>query len=350
MRSCATTRPGFMDETDRHDGPARAAGLKKQMAPPYGDVNLRRFDLNLLPVLRALLSTHSVARASEIVGLSQSATSGALTRLRGMFGDQLLVQVGRKLVPTPLALELLPIVENSFAGLHTVFNKRTFDPANEARQFVVTTSDYVVNELCSPLLDRLSEEAPNVSVKFVPISLVNRAAMVGGEIDLLLTPQSNSPDADNVHVTKLTEDEMCIISAANFPMPAGGLDMATYLAADHAAYAVTDGETFEQWALRQQGITRRIRIMVPQFILLPKCVSRGGLLAMMPRHIANRAAREFNLKVWPVPFPIPRLCFSLYWSEVLHENPPHQWFRRLLAKAWTTAQPDMSGIQEGETA
>ncbi len=338
MRSCATTRQSFMDDTGAPpEGAGRATGRPAGPAP-YGDVNLRRFDLNLLPILRALLATHSVARASEILGLSQSATSGALTRLRAMFGDHLFVQVGRNLVPTPLALELQPVVENSFSGLHSVFNKRIFTPRQERRQFVVATSDYVVNELCSPLLDRLAQDAPNVSVKFVPTSLANRAAMVGGDIDLLLTPQSTSPDAENVHVTRLSEDNMCILSAADFPMPEGGLDMATYLAADHAAYAVSDGETFEQWALRQQGITRRIRIMVPHFVLLPKCVARGGLLAMMPRHIADRVAAEFNLRIWPVPFPIPPLCFSLYWSEVLHENPAHQWFRRLLGKAWTALQ------------
>ncbi len=338
MQFSATTRPNSMDDTASPDGGGRAAA--RQATPiPYGDVNLRRFDLNLLPVLRALLATHSVARASEILGLSQSATSGALTRLRGMFGNQLFVQVGRNLVPTPLALELRPVVENSFYGLHGVFNKRVFDPGHESRQFVVATSDYVVNELCTPLLDRLAQDAPNISVKFVPISLANRAAMIGGDIDLLLTPQSTSPDSENVHVTKLSEDEMCILSAADFPMPDTGLDMATYLAAAHAAYAVVGGETFEQWALRQQGITRRIRIMMPQFTLLPKCVARGGLLAMMPRQIAHRVAAEFNLRIWPVPFSIPKLCFSLYWSEVQHEDPAHQWFRRLVGKSWTALQP-----------
>ncbi len=339
MRSCGTTRQSSMDDASPPgDAVGRTAG--RQAGPvSYGNVNLRRFDLNLLPVLRALLATHSVARASEILGLSQSATSGALTRLRAMFGDQLFVQVGRNLVPTPVALELQPVVETSFSGLHNVFNKRVFNPHQETRQFVVATSDYVVNELCSPLLDRLAQDAPNVSVKFVPISLANRAAMVAGDIDLLLTPQSTSADAENVHVTRLSEDRMCILSAADFPMPEAGLDMATYLAADHAAYAVSDGETFEQWALRQQGITRRIRIMVPHFVLLPKCVARGGLLAMMPRRIADRVAAECNLRTWPVPFPIAPLSFSLYWSEVLHENPAHQWFRRLVGKAWTTPQP-----------
>lgn len=301
------------------------------------DFNLRRFDLNLLPILKALLATHSVTKASEILGLSQSATSGALTRLRGMFGDPLLVQVGRHLVPTPRAIELQPLVEDAFSQMHTVFEKRVFDPVIEERSVVICTSDFIVSTLCVPLMNILSVEAPGISVKFVPVSVATQIAMVSGEIDFMMTPQNNPASEESVHSIVILEEEMAIITSDTFATPAGGLDMATYLAADHAVYAVSDSKSFEQWALDELGITRRVRIMVPQFTILPECVAGTGTVAMVPRFVAERAAKSYPLKVWPVPFEMPVMRTSLYWSNVLHLNPPHQWLRQVIERAWHIA-------------
>ncbi len=302
------------------------------------DFNLRRFDLNLMPILKALLTTHSVTRASEILGLSQSATSGALTRLRGMFGDPLLVQVGRQLVPTPRAIELQPIVEHAFSQMHKVFEKRVFDPLVEERRFIICTSDFIVGTLCVPLMNLLAVEAPKVTVKFVPVSAPNQAAMVTGEIDFMMTPQNNPAGEDSVHSTPILHEEMAVITTIDFPTPPGGLDMATYLAADHAVYAVSDSKTFEQWALDELGIVRRVRILLPQFTMLPECVAGTGAIAMIPRFVAERAAQNYPLKVWPVPFAMPTMHTSLYWSNVLDLNPAHQWFRETIQRAWHLAR------------
>ena len=69
-------------------------------------MDFSQFDLNLLVTLDALLTEKNVTHAGVRVHLSQSATSGALSRLRDFFHDDLLVPVGRKMVLTPLAEEL----------------------------------------------------------------------------------------------------------------------------------------------------------------------------------------------------------------------------------------------------
>jgi DNA-binding transcriptional LysR family regulator len=45
-------------------------------------VNVRTVDLNLLPVLEAVLSEGNVTRAAARLGLTQPAVSNALARLR----------------------------------------------------------------------------------------------------------------------------------------------------------------------------------------------------------------------------------------------------------------------------
>ncbi|MGN4076993.1 helix-turn-helix domain-containing protein, partial [Burkholderia gladioli] len=60
-------------------------------------------DLNLLVALDALLAEASVAGAARRLGLSASAMSRTLTRLREATGDPLLVRAGRQMLLTPHA-------------------------------------------------------------------------------------------------------------------------------------------------------------------------------------------------------------------------------------------------------
>jgi len=67
-------------------------------------------DLNLVPVLDALFQEGSVSRAADRLGLTQSAMSHALRRLRMYFDDPLFVRGSGGMSPTPKAQELAPIV------------------------------------------------------------------------------------------------------------------------------------------------------------------------------------------------------------------------------------------------
>jgi DNA-binding transcriptional LysR family regulator len=62
---------------------------------------LASVNLNLLVPLLALLEERSVTRAAERVGLSQPAMSHALTRMRRLLGDDLVVRQGAGLTLTP---------------------------------------------------------------------------------------------------------------------------------------------------------------------------------------------------------------------------------------------------------
>src|SRR5690349_1465811 len=94
-----------------------------------------------LPVLRALLRERNVTRAAATVGLTQSAASQALARLRRRFGDELLVRVGRSYELTPLAQGLLERADEAFTALERVFQD-PFDPATSTREFALALSDY----------------------------------------------------------------------------------------------------------------------------------------------------------------------------------------------------------------
>ena len=129
---------------------------------------MTRPDLNLLFTLDALLSEGSVARAAVRLGLSPSAMSRALARLRTETGDPLLVRAGRGLVPTPRALQLRseigPLVDAAEAALRPV---ALVDVSQLDRTFTLRASEGFVENFGAALLTRVAAEAPHVRLRFV---------------------------------------------------------------------------------------------------------------------------------------------------------------------------------------
>jgi LysR family nod box-dependent transcriptional activator len=131
-------------------------------------MDLCGLDLNLLVALDALFAEKSVSRAGERLHLSQSATSGALARLREVFQDQLLVPVGRKMAMTPVAEALVNPVRDFLLQAEAILNNNpVFDPASSTRKFRLLMSDYVETVLMTEALPRMEQFAPGASIRTV---------------------------------------------------------------------------------------------------------------------------------------------------------------------------------------
>jgi len=297
-------------------------------------INFRKYDLNTLPFLRALLSTHSVARSSEILGVSQSAVSGALKRLRDTFGDPLFVQVGRGLVPTPKALQLQGLIEDAFGSLSCLFEERQFDPAGERRCFVICTSDYITVELALPLVRLMRDRAPMCSLRFMEMAKSELKEVERGNIDIQISPITERTPPNDLISTQLWEDEQVLLVPGDMEISPEGLSLETYLSLDHASFFVNGADSFEKIALDKLGLTRRTLIYVPEHGQLPRLVRDLGVVAMVPRSASEGYAAEFGLQIVPVPFDMPAYNQSIYWSPLLEHDPAHRWFRELIVEAW----------------
>lgn len=130
---------------------------------------IRSKNLNLIPILQALLKHGSVARASAQVGLSQPAMSGALARLRVLLNDPLLVRVGRTMRLTPRARRMRKQLDDVCAQLELFFQPERFVPATAQHSFVIAAPDYNALLLSGMLVTRLHTEAPGIRVRFVDV-------------------------------------------------------------------------------------------------------------------------------------------------------------------------------------
>src|SRR5438309_696605 len=136
----------------------------------FDKLKIRRLDGGLLLIFRELLAHRRASEVSQRLGLSQSAISHALTRLRELFGDPLFIRRSHGFEPTRRALELGPRVEALIDLIGTtVSGDGLFDPKRSRRRFGIASPDSVVTLIADSLTESFRCEAPNAAFAARPV-------------------------------------------------------------------------------------------------------------------------------------------------------------------------------------
>lgn len=293
-----------------------------------GSRALRAVNLNLLPILRELLRQRNVTAAAKQLGLTQSGVSEGLGRLRSQFGDELLVRVGRRMVPTALALDLYPRLEDILGATEELLRPTQFDPAKNERDIRIATGDTIALALGQELVKRLALHAPRTTVQFVSVQSPTRTELDEGKIDFLIIPRGVIPSAvlSEEGLDRLTlywEQWVCI---ARKDHPAIGDRLSLDLLDELPVIACRlDELSYLHGAL--PGRRRTDQIQVSQFTLLPIMVAGSDALAMVQRHVAEWFARLLPIRVLELPLPFPDLEVCAFWSAFHRNDPMHNWMR-----------------------
>jgi DNA-binding transcriptional LysR family regulator len=299
------------------------------------DMHLSAVDLNLAPVLHALLAERSVSRAAKRLGLSQSATSHALARLRDLLGDPLLVRSKEGLVPTPRALALEEPVELAVRSLEGTFLARpSFDPGTARRRFVIATSDYVETILLPGLIARLAADAPGVDLCVRSMEGEAEDELRRGEIDIVLGVHRDGAEGSTLRGVRLFDDDFVCMMRHGHPLAEGVLDVARFASARHALIAPRGrpGGPVDE-ALAELGLARRVALSVPHFLVAPHVVARTDLVLTVARRIAETFAGMLPLAIVESPLALPTFTIGMQWGERNDTDPGHAWLRQRLAEA-----------------
>lgn len=295
------------------------------------DLPLSSVDLNLLVVLRALLNERHVTRAASRVGLSQSATSHALARLRELYGDPLLVRTGSELTLTPRALRLLPTLERGLSELQAALDgEPAFDPSSAQRRFTIGMADYMQAVVIGPLLVRLASDAPNIDLDIVTFPNLEEQ-LEAGTIDLALTVVAPHPTRA-LSSQQIFEDDFSCMVRKDHPILKKKLTLERYVELSHLVVAPsgTPGSIVDT-ELGRRGLTRRIALRVSNFLIAPIVVSETDFINTMPTRLARAAAKRYPLKLVPPPLPLPRFALISLWHPRLDKDPAQRWLRELVA-------------------
>jgi len=289
-------------------------------------------DLNLLVAVDALLPEKSITLPGQQLHLSHSADSAALGRLREYFGDELLVQAGRRMVPTAVGAELAAPVRKILLEIQaTVATRPEFDPASSDRRFALMMSDYVALVLMVDVVHRAAKLAPGISFELVHNNVSAPSEHLDhANVDLLIMP-AETVAAGHSKERLFVDDYVCIAWAEN-PAVGEGLSLDTYLKEGHVILQWSRGRTpnIDEFVLSKMGLERRIEVIAMNFSMLPNFVVGTRRLATVQRRLAEYYIKTMPLKILEAPLDLPVLDESVHWNAAFDQDPAVKWLRKIL--------------------
>jgi DNA-binding transcriptional LysR family regulator len=297
-------------------------------------VHISAIDLNLAVVLRALLDQRSVSRAARQLGLSQSATSHALGRLRVILKDPLFVRTRTGIVPTARATAMADALRTSLAALEsTFFAPARFDPSAIERTFRLRPSDYVESLLMPRLLERFAQVAPKVDFSARPVATDPALALEAGDLDLLIQPTGSGDETEAFHSAELWRDDFVAIARRGHPLTRGRMTFARFASASHALIAPrgqSGGGKLDE-LLAQRGLRRRIAFATPSFLAAPQVVAATDLVMLVPARVAALLHGQLPLTVLELPLELPGFQMAMFWHDRHDSDPAHAFIRSEIA-------------------
>lgn len=302
-------------------------------------LELRRFDLNLLISLDALLHEKNISRAAEKLHVSQPAMSAALHKLREYFNDTLLVRVGRNLELTPRGQSLVEPVREALLRIQaTLGTHPQFDPATARREFTIIISEEALPDLLPALLKRVTVEAPGISCRVQLISESILTRLEYGEADLCVCLDSLRLYAarawpDSLHMVRLRPVRWVCAVDAHHPTVGHALAAEQFFALPHA-FAAPSGYSVssEELVRRLFDVDLTVHLAVPSLLHLPLVLAGTPYVATMPERVLRLAPAVSPLKSFPTPFRTSTQHELLLWHKRHEPDPAHAWLRELIVQ------------------
>jgi DNA-binding transcriptional LysR family regulator len=294
-----------------------------------------RFDLNLLRVLVAIGDAGAVSRAAVRLGISQPSASAALARLRQYFDDPLFVRSPGGMAPTPRGAEVVVAAREVLHRVErTLRPDARFDPARAHRPFAFALSDVGEMVFLPRLTHALAQTSPDTPIRSVslrPDALDE--AMGGGDVDLAIGyfPDLKPPRYGQQML--FTHHFVCLLRAGH-RLQGNRLTLSEFLSLQHVVVQ-SEGRTQEilDAHLEAQGVSRRVALVTPHFLSIPRLIARSDLVVTVPHAVGIAYGRpEYGLKAIDLPFRSPRIELHQHWHRKFQKDARNVWLRALVAR------------------
>ena len=291
-------------------------------------------DLNLLVALDALLVDNSVTGAARRLGLSPSAMSRTLARLRAATGDPLLVRAGRALVPTPHAAALRGRVGSLAREVRAVLRPVSAEPdlGSLTLAFTIRVSEGFMDTLAAPLVAAVTAAAPRLRLRFAPKPNKDAGPIRDGTIDLEIGVLGTK--APEMRTRTLFRDTFVGAARVGHPLLDGRtVTPERYAACRHVVASRTGrfaGPVDD--ALQALGLRRTVAVVVPGYPDAIRMALRSDLVALVPSACLGHGAMDDDAPVrgvrgFELPVPTPEIAISATWHPRMDNDPVHRWLR-----------------------
>jgi DNA-binding transcriptional LysR family regulator len=295
-------------------------------------IELTQIDLNLLVAFESLFEERSVTVAAQRLYLGQPAMSAALGRLRILFGDELLIRVGREMQPTAKAIAIAPGI---FAALHqirqTIQSSQDFEPASDSRDFAIGSPDYASFVIIPKLLAHCQEVAPNLNFRMIEFEKDSIGNLLEqGTVDLALGVFQNPPR--QTICVPLFQERFVGIARKNHPaLMRKTISLEVFANLAHALNTTRRDAIGEvDYVLTAHDLQRRIALTVPHMLALPSIIASTDLVAAIPSRMACYFSKLNDIEIFELPIEIPNWTVSMLWSKLNDKDDASCWLRQIL--------------------
>jgi len=292
-------------------------------------------DLNFLYLIDALYRERSVSKAAQRLGLTQSAASHGLNRLRERFNDPLFVRAGMHMLPTFEAERIAHAAHRALALIQSdIWQAQAFDPLTSRRRFAVGMTDMGGTVALPRVLKILSQRAPGVRIAPVAVQSDEvSAALENGTLDVAwgYFGKLNA----SLYQQKLYRRQLTGIACKGRWRKGRNknvkMDFDTFVQAQHvltSATQLTNALLHRQ--VKARGHTLQVGMICPYVLAVPAIVSGSDYLATVPQELAHLFMRLAEIDTFTLPLYVPDLVVKQYWHARHHKDPAHRWFRALV--------------------
>jgi len=304
-------------------------------------MDIRNLDLNLLPILNALLEERNVSATARRLKMSQPAVSAGLSRLRHALGDELFIRGRSGMKPTAFALNLerplktvLGLIENE------LLRAPTFEPALTRRCFTFSTSDIGEQVFFPRLLKMLRRAAPHATLRSlaIPHDRLERA-MDEGAVDCAI---GYFPDLTGANIISqpLFEHPFVCLVRQDHPVIGSTMSLEQFLAAEHLVVSQEgrSQEIFERM-MERLGHSRRILLHIPHFMSVPALIAETDMISIVPLTLGIVSAQTAAVRYVTPPLAIPAIPLKQFWHRRMDSDPALQWLRAMIAEEFVGRDP-----------
>lgn len=301
-------------------------------------MHVDELQISQLRLLEAIGRTGVLSSAAAEAGLSQSAASHSLARLRIATGDPLFVRTRERMQPTPYGEQLCEAAHGALQLLREgVRGVRSFDAASSRRIFTLFMSEAGQIVLLPALLAFLRDAAPGVRLRVSRVPETNPGhALELGEVDLAIGHITSM--TTGFHQRVLLKEEYACLACRDNARFRDGMSLEAYRSAPHA---IADSSGMAHWIVDREldlrGIKRQIGLVVPEFLALPFVLPGSELVATVPRRVADRFAQLLPLKTMSLPIELAAYDVLMLWHERAHADAANRWLRHTLADLFARA-------------
>lgn len=287
-------------------------------------------DINghLLRMLVCILEKGSISKAAQELGVTQSAVSHALDKLREITHDPLFVKSGRGISPTARATELGNQAKSFLSQLQAFSDTPHFSPKDIDLTITIAANDLQRDLLLPSLFIKLREQAPKVKLKIISSGIPSLEMLRDQGCHFAISPRP--PNGSDIIHKRLFEDQYVVFYDAK--KRSAPKNISEFLEAEHISvvYDPPRPIALDEFLL-EKNLRRNFAITVPSFSAIPAFLKDSTMLATLPSMVKVNLFKDFASA--NVPVKCPGMPMYLIWHQKYHKDPTQLWIRKLLIES-----------------